>query len=280
MVVLPLFCLKIIKMIKKIFFIIMLAFIPAKVSATVMPMPIPIYVPSDSEIEQAQEVLIKLYDGVYKLGKNPLIIGFSEEDYPKIEELVNEKKVLEKNEIYRKTLSDAREKGNVVVYELKSQKGFEVPEQELGEFMVKTNLKNNLENQPDIVEVWETNKTKIIKFKPIEIEHTKIDPLPIDVEEEKIEEIKNKLQDMEKHRDKTIKRSKLIIHIDGNSYKVTEEELKEILNIIDTYQSQSFMELLKIQLDLNFNNFLISFAKKLLLVVLGLLVILSVCFIL
>lgn len=78
------------------FFIIMLAFIPAKVSATVMPtpipMPIPIYVPSDSEIEHAQEILIKLYDGVYKLGKNPLVIGLSEEDYPKIKELVKEKK--------------------------------------------------------------------------------------------------------------------------------------------------------------------------------------------
>lgn len=284
MVVLPLFCLKIMKMIKKMFLIIMLAFIPAKVSATVMPtpipMPIPIYVPSDSEIEHTQEFLIKSYDGVYKLGKNPLVIGLSEEDYPKIKELAKEKKILEKSEIFRKTLSDAREKGNVVVYEPKSQKGFEVPEQELNEFMMKTNLKNDLENQPDIVEIWETDKTEVVKFKTIEIEHSKIDPLPIDVPEEKTEEIKNKLQDMEKYRKKPLKRSKLTIHIEGNSYKVTEEELKEILNIINTYQSQSFMEFLNIRLNLNSTIFLTGFAKKLLLVALGLLIISLISFLL
>lgn len=262
----------------------MLAFIPAKVSATVMPtpipMPIPTYVPSDSEIEHAQEVLIKLYDGVYKLGKKPLVIGFSEEDYPKIKELVKEKKILEKSEIFRETLSNAREKGNVVVYEPKSQKGFEVPEQELNEFMVKTNLKHNLENQPDIVEIWETDKTEIVKFKTIEVEHTKIDSLPIDVPEEKMEEVKNKLQDMERNRRKPLKKSKLTIHIEGNSYKVTEEELKEILNIINTYQSQSFMEFLNVQLDLNYTIFLTGFAKKLLLVALGLLIISLISFLL
>lgn len=218
--------------------------IPAQVSANTIP--IPINRTSTLEIDKEKEEKTKEVIGIYKLGQQPLILGISQADYPKIEELIKGTRVWKEDAIYSNVLDLAKRDGNILVYDKKSKKGYEISEQVFNDFLVSNNLRINSENQNDVVEIWETDKTQVINLQQIQIENDVIEPLPIDVPEYKMDQVRQELKILEEIREKPLEISKYKIIIDGIQKYVTEEEIKRILNTIETQESKILIEKLPI----------------------------------
>ena len=240
------------KKIYKIIIILALLIMPVQVSATPIIMPVPIHVrrPSAAEIKYSAERDLKINSGIYKLGQQPLILGISKEDYPKLEELFSGTRLWKWDAIFSDTLDAAKRSGNIVVYDKKNETVYEVPEEKLKSFLAENNLENNSKNQNDIVEIWETEKTQVVNLKQVKVGHKDTRPTLLDVPEYKIEEIKLKIKDFESLREKSFKEPKYRIKIDDESNYITKSELKKILNVIDTQQSRTAMEDIDERVDL------------------------------
>lgn len=231
-----------------ILIIILCLIIPAQVIAAPVPiiMPVPVRTPSVSESTMEKEKNLKNDIGIYKLGQQPLILGISKEDHSKLEELFKGTRVWNEDSIFSNILDTAKRTGNILVYDKKNKKGYEVPEQQLNEFLVANKLENKTQNQNDVVEIWETDKTQVINLQQIQIENDVIEPLPIDVPEYKMDQVRQELKILEEIREKPLEISKYKIIIDGIQKYVTEEEIKRILNTIETQESKIMIEKLPI----------------------------------
>lgn len=230
----------------KILLTILCLIIPAQVVAAPVPivMPIPIRTPSIDEIKLSAEKELKYNFGVYKLGQQPLILGISKEDCPKLDELTKGTRVWNEDSIFRDILDKAKRAGNIVVYDKKIKKGYEIPEEKLKTFLIENNLNPNEKNQIDVVEIWETEKTQVITFKEITITNKKIDykKFPVSVPEYKYEQIQTKFEELKQLREKPLNKSENQIYFGEEPEKITKEELNVILKEIGTQESSTFME--------------------------------------
>lgn len=95
----------------KILLTIICLIIPAQVIAAPVPIVIPVRTPSAAESTLREEKELKYNYGIYKLGQQPLILGISQEDYPKLEELFNGTRVWNEDSIFRDILDKAKRVG-------------------------------------------------------------------------------------------------------------------------------------------------------------------------
>ena len=230
----------------KILIAISCLIIPAQVIAAPVPilMPIPISTPSAAESTLEKETNLKYDIGVYRLGQQPLILGLSKEDYSKLDELFKGTRVWNEDSIFSNILDTAKRAGNIIVYDKKNKKGYEVLEKQLNEFLVANKLENKTQNQNDVVEIWETDKTQIITFQEIKIANKKLEntKLPISVPEYKMEEVKTKFEELKQLRTTPLKKSENQIYFGETPENITNEELNIILKDIGTQQASTFMD--------------------------------------
>lgn len=228
----------------KILLTIICLIIPAQVIAAPVPIVIPVRTPSVSESTLREEKELKYNYGVYKLGQQPLILGISQEDYPKLEELFKGTMVWNEDSIFRDILDKAKRAGNIVVYDKKNKKGYEISEETLKTFLTENNLNYNEKNQIDVVEIWETDKTQVITFKEINIANKKLEniKMPISISEYKYVQIQTKFKELKQLRNKSLKKSENQIYFGENPENITNEELNTILKDIGTQQASTFMD--------------------------------------
>lgn len=229
----------------KILLTILCLIIPAPVVAAPVPivMPIPVRTPSSAEITLSAERGLKYNFGVYKLGQQPLILGISKDDYPKLDELIKGTRVWNEDSIFRDILDKAKRAGNIIVYDKKSKKGYEIPEEKVKTFLTENNLNPNEKNQIDVVEIWETEKTQVITFKEITISNKKIDykKFPVNVPEYKYEQIQTKFEELKQLREKPLNKSENQIYFGKVPENITKEELNLILKEIGTQEASTIM---------------------------------------
>lgn len=222
------------KRIFKILITILCLLIPAQVIAS-----------EDTTNIDTQEQDFTIDDEIYKLGQQPIILGVNQADRQKLEELFKGTRVWNKKAITKDILDLAKRSGRILVYDTKTKRGFEIPEENFKEFMETHNLINKSEYQNDVVEIWETPETQIVNFKEIQIEHPLTAPTPIKVPSYKMKAVEENLENLAQIRPRPIKESKYIININDNREYITERELRYLIKTIGTEEAYSYMSDIK-----------------------------------
>ena len=218
----------------KILLTILCLIIPAQVMAS-----------EDTTNIDTQEQDFTIDDEIYKLGQQPLILGVNQTDHQNLEELFKGTRVWNKEAITKDILDLAKRSGRILVYDTKTKRGFEIPEEKFKEFMETHNLINKSEYQNDVVEIWETPDTQIVSFQEIQIEHTLTAPTPIKVPSYEMKAVEENLENLVQIRPRPIKESKFIIKINDNQEYITEEELRYLIKTIGTEEAYSYMSDIK-----------------------------------
>lgn len=176
--------------------------------------------------------------GVYRLANNPVIISFSEEDYEKLKETYKNKQVWQKDRIYIKTIEHIRDKNNILIFDRNLNKGYEVTEEELKDFLSTLNYKLETEYKVDLVEVELADKTEIIDMMSLEITYNKKQELYLDITSKQYEEIKELLKTFKEEKQGLSELSKIEVNIDGNKEEISKKEFKQIVDKIGTKQAK------------------------------------------
>lgn len=208
-----------------------------KVSATPIPFAVPISRPSEEDNKIKMEESKRQYDGVYKLGDNPIVIEVTDEDYTKFETLFKEKREWKESQIYKKTINDILRTDNILVYDLRNLRGYEIPKEELNETLDVLELKPKINQEIDIVEIRKGNKTQVLNFQKIVVKSNRLKPISVDVPDYKIKAVENAIKTVEDERIKPLKSDKLFIYINGTVHNITNEELIKITKVIDSRQA-------------------------------------------
>lgn len=207
--------------------------------------PVQVIASEDTTNIDTQEQDFTIDDEIYKLGQQPIILGVNQADRQKLEELFKGTRVWNKKAITKDILDLAKRSGRILVYDTKTKRGFEIPEENFKEFMETHNLINKSEYQNDVVEIWETPETQIVSFKEIQIEHPLTAPTPIKVPSYKMKAVEENLENLAQIRPRPIKESKYIININDNREYITERELRYLIKTIGTEEAYSYMSDIK-----------------------------------
>lgn len=208
-----------------------------QVSATPIPIVVPVKSPSKEELKIEKEEYTKQYDGVYKLGDNPLVIEVTDDDYTKFYKLFKETRVLKESQIYKQTIDDILRTDKILVYDLRVLRGYEVSKAELNKLLENFKLKPNTDQQIDIVEIRKGNKTQILNFQKILVKSKNLNLITLDVPEYRMESVEKAIKTVEEERKIPLKNDKLFIYLNGETHNITNTELVKIAKEIDTRQA-------------------------------------------
>lgn len=208
-----------------------------KVSATPIPFAVPVSRPSEEDLKIEKEEYTRQYDGVYKLGNNPVVIEITDEDYTKFKELFKKTRELKESQIYKQTINDILRTDKILVYDLRALRGYEVSKKELNKLLENFKLKSSTNKQIDIVEIRKGNKTQILNFQKILVKSKNLKPITLDVPEDRMESVKKTIKDIEDERTIPLKNDRLFIYFNGETHNITNKELIRIAKVIDTRQA-------------------------------------------
>lgn len=208
-----------------------------KVSATPIPFAVPVNRPSEEDLQIEKEEYIRQYDGVYKLGDNPVVIEVTDENYTKFEKLFKETREWKESQIYKKTINDVFRTDKILVYDLRQLRGYEMPKEELNKTLEALELKPKTNQEIDVVEIRKGNKTQILNFQKILVKSKNLKPIFLDVPDYRMESVEKAIKSIEEERKIPLKTDKLFLYLNGETHNITNKELVKIIKEIDTRQA-------------------------------------------
>lgn len=203
---------------------------------------VPIVVPHRPRVirmvtEEEKQEKIRERVGVYKLGENPLNLLITKEKYKEVENLCLGKEIWTKKSIYKKTIQDIRERDRVLLFDKHTNKGYEIPYDEMKSFLVKEYKDVNLTNPVDVIEIEIADETRAMEMASFEIiaddKHYKLE-----VQDRQLEEVKNTLENIKERNGGKTGLSVIQVKIGSEETLVSKAELNEITSKIDTEQAK------------------------------------------
>ena len=189
--------------------------------------------------EERQAITRDRYD-VYKLGSYPINLSINDQDYDKLEAMCYDKPFWGKKEIINSTLRNARDRGCVIVYDRAKETGFEIPKDELTDFLL---LLYNIDISNQLVDVVEiekgpTTKEASISNLSVNVGNVNAKTIYLEATDVRLQKLEDFFKDAPEKSQRENRKLKNSINLKIGTVKINEEDVEDIARILDTGQAR------------------------------------------